>query len=295
MKNIKKMLVGILILTALTGCSFEKHNNAEKTKEKVKEETAYIDKKIVDIENNLNDILLQNYKINSKEVELSQETEIEDSISGEKKNTETEQDTSKQGEQDNMETQDKKTKKVKMSKMVSGNILESNFEDINWSKIKTDIELINIAWSIILVDLYQLNLPEEVANEFSNQLNNCIISISNEDKNTSIENLALLYNILPTILDKIEMNKKIITIKTVKGHLLSAYSFANKREWQNVKDELYKMERKFVNLQKDKTCAKNKINNITIDIQEIKQCLNNENLKIFLMNYKKLIERINIL
>lgn len=288
MKILKRILIIILISITLTSCS-NRSKEEEKLKEKIIEEISYIDTKIVDMLNELNNILLQNYQITSKEVELSKENEKSQSIGTEGENS---------GTQNSAQAQNTEEKNMEVFELSQGNILGNTQTEIDWQKIKTNIELINTSWNVMLLDLYKMNKSSKNTNDFTNALNNSIISIKNEDKLASIINLSDLYKILPQFLNDISAKSEIISLNQTKSYILSAYSFANQSNWDMVAQELVNAENEFLKVMMNVKFIKNKenkINSIYVGIKELQSSLNTQDIEIFFINYKNLIERLNVL
>lgn len=288
MKILKRILIIILISITLTSCS-NRSKEEEKLKEKIIEEIFYIDTKIVEMLNELNNILLQNYQITSKEVELSKENEKSQSIGTEGENS---------GTQNSAQAQNTEEKNMEVFELSQGNILGNTQTEIDWQKIKTNIELINTSWNVMLLDLYKMNKSSKNTNDFTNALNNSIISIKNEDKLASIINLSDLYKILPQFLNDISAKSEIISLNQTKSYILSAYSFANQSNWEMVAQELVNAENEFLKVMMNVKFIKNKenkINSIYVGIKELQSSLNTQDIEIFFINYKNLIERLNVL
>lgn len=298
----KKVFLIIILALILVGCS----NNEEKTnQEKIMEEISYLDKKIVSMLNELNKIMLQNYQITSKEIEKNKKEDNSQGANSKEENLQTQsnsqqQNTKEENSQAQSDSQQQNTKEntVKISELTHESILNSSQQEIEWDKLKTDIELINTSWKILLLDLYKIEKVSDNTNNFSNSLNNCIIAIKNEDKIASIITLSDLYNFLPQILNEISAEKSEINIKQTKSHILYAYSFANQNNWGKVKEEILYAEEEFLKVMGDIEFTKNKENKISsvyVGIKELEKSLNKEDIQIFFMNYKILIEKINIL
>ena len=69
-KNLKSFFIIMILLLILSGCSMNKNNIT--SNEKVKEELLYLDTEIISLINSLNNITIENYKIDTKEITLRQ-------------------------------------------------------------------------------------------------------------------------------------------------------------------------------------------------------------------------------
>lgn len=275
----------ILLLLALTGCSI---NEEKSSNEKITQEISYIDKKIISILNDLNNISLENYKIERTEISLTEETSSGGESQGENK---------KAGSSNSEEQQNKKqNNNIVATELSDTNILTTSNNEIEWNRIKKDIELVSMSWNSALMDLYN---KKEISNEiqvFSNDLNNSIIAIKNEDKLGSIIALSKLYGNLPKFVDNISEDKRLANIKQTKYYIISGYALVNQSNWQGASEEIKKAESEFLNVMNDIEYTQDKeskINSIYINIKEMQNGLKKEDPNLFIMNYKNLIKEIN--
>lgn len=231
-KKVKSIfaLFTIICIVTMTGCA--KKDDKKDLKEKVSEELDYLDTHIISIANSLNNISLENYTITSQRVEVEEKSKKSSSgNSGGNQETGTGQSGqgSSEKSQDNQNSQ--KNNNINTTKMETNSVLDAIKSDIDWNSIKYDIENLNQSWSVILLDLYSLNVSNDDIIAFSKELDNCIISIKNENKIDSLNNIVKLYSYIPIYERAISAENSIQNIKQTKSFLVNAYLFVEQGNW----------------------------------------------------------------
>lgn len=182
--------------------------------------------------------------------------------------------------------------------MEARNILTVNTEDIDWKTMKTDIEAINTAWSIVMLDLANANVPNNDIIGFSNLLDKTIISIKNEDKPATLVNLTNLYSYIPKFLNTASTEKHLQNIETTKYHIFTAYTSASQNDWNTTNTSIANAENSFLSVLNDTEFSKNrefKINKTYILIKDLQNSITNNDKQLFFLKYKNLIESLNAL
>ena len=233
MKKYKKIAMLIIVVLAavfLSGCSKGKDGDL---KTKVISELNFVNAKTIDMLNKLNNISFESYSIISEQVQFSDE-EKQNNQSQSGKSTETASGTeegasSSQGESNN--TSEKKGQqseqgtskdKINTTNMVMDVELNKDRNNIDWTTIKNDVELLNESWTIITIDLYTLNANSNTILNFSNKLNTAMVAIKNEDKQKSLTALADLYSSIPEFLREIDADKNMQKIRAPDIRCLNA-------------------------------------------------------------------------
>lgn len=270
-KLIKIILAIIMLLISLIMLSGCEGNNSNNTSEKISQELDFLDTKIVSILNKLNNIDKQNYTLISEEISMQDENQNQLSSS-----------------EDN--------KKITITQMQMKSTLSSDTNDINWEEIKSEIEIINNSWPVVLTDLSSINVNDEDILGFSNTLNKCTISIKNEDKLQSLKNLAELYSYIPKYEETIGDKEEIKNIKLTKSYLINAYSVIESEDWQAVNNYIIESEKSFNNIVDNIINMKNKeykINKIYVLIEEMKSSIEYKDKELLYLKYKDLMENLN--
>lgn len=281
----------------MTGCA--KKDDKKDLKEKVSEELDYLDTHIISIANSLNNISLENYTITSQRVEVEEKSKKSSSgNSGGNQETGTGQSGqgSSEKSQDNQNSQ--KNNNINTTKMETNSVLDAIKSDIDWNSIKYDIENLNQSWSVILLDLYSLNVSNDDIIAFSRELDNCIISIKNENKIDSLNNIVRLYSYIPIYERAISAENSMQNIKQTKSFLVNAYSFVEQGNWSEVQSNINECEKAFKSVVNDIEFAKKneyKVNKTYILVKELQNSLDLQDKEVFYIKYKNLLESINTL
>ena len=141
MRALKKIVFIIYILILiffLDGC---KKQENEVINEKINEEINYVDGKLINMLNELNNISLENFNIIYNQIELKEESSSSNSQK-------------QQENQGSIQAGEEKDSKINTSELKQETILGNNEEEINWSLLEEEIEILNTSWSVILLDLY---------------------------------------------------------------------------------------------------------------------------------------------
>ncbi len=294
-KNVFAIFIIICTLT-MTGCTKENDDKKE-LKRKVGEELNYLDTHIISLINDLNNISLENYKVSSERVEMQEESQklSTGSVGGEEKTT-----TQKEGQQSSGQSESGKNSEsdINTTKMEPNAILASNKEEIDWERIKYEIESLNEAWTVILLDLYSLNVNNDDVVAFSTDIDSTIISIKNENKQDTLTNLAKLYSYIPIYEKGISAENNIQNVKQTKAFLINAYSVVGQGNWDEVQTNINECEKTFKNIVNDIEFARKneyKVNKTYVLIKELQNSLDLQDKEVFYIKYKSLLESVNTL
>lgn len=295
-KNIFAILIIICTLT-MTGCTKNDDDDKKELKRKVGEELNYLDTHIISLINDLNNISLENYKVSSERVEMQEEAQklSTGSVGGEEKTT-----TQKEGQQSSGQSESGKNSEsdINTTKMEPNAILASNKEDIDWQRLKYEIESLNEAWTVILLDLYSLNVNNDDVVTFSTDIDSTIISIKNENKQDALTNLAKLYSYIPIYERGISAENNIQNVKQTKSFLINAYSVVEQGNWDEVQTNINECEKTFKNVVNDIEFARKneyKVNKTYVLIKELQNSLDLQDKEVFYIKYKSLLESVNTL
>lgn len=286
----KKILIILSCLLLLVGCK----NNSSDTSvninnEKISSEIEYVSSQIEDLLNTLNNISLYNYELVSEKISIG-----ENSNQGDSKSQPSSEENSEIG--NNNTSSDNQS--ILVTEMKNKSVLNIENENIDWDFMKQHIENVNTSWTIIMLELYNSNVSNDDIMSFSNVLNDTIISIKKEDKETTLMNLTNLYSYIPKFLTAISSEKHILNIENTKYYVYTAYSFATIEDWDIVTSNLSNAESTFLSILNDTEYSKNrkfKINKTYILIKDIQNAIQNNDKSLFFLKYKALIESLNTL
>ena len=299
------ILLAFLQIFILTGCGNEQ-NPTELLKAKVTEEMNYIDSKIINMANLVNNISMQNYKVETKEVEdtnaqpsgstqAEQQSQGGQSSSGQGSN----QSSSSSGSSSGQSSQGGQTsQKVEIYEMISNNILTSTESKTDWNTLKSEIENLYSTWNTVTLDLYKLNIQQDSINSFSRTLEEATINIKNEKKKETLASLSKLYNYIPMYVEYFSQDNVLIDLKYTKYHVLKAYSLVEDKNWEEIRNQLDLAIAEFVPIVNDLNSDSNNahaINRTYIILVETRNCVEQEDADVFYINYRNFIQEINLL
>lgn len=302
-KNIFSFSFFILMLVLiffLTGCGNK--TTDEDTKTKVAQELEYLDSQIISLANKLNNIAMQNYVISSEEVDLGEENSSGTS-SSQSGNEASGGSGSSGGEQKQSISQSGSGEEIGKSnitttQMEPKTVLDSDENDIDWKSIKSQIETINEAWGVVILDLSSLNVDNNNILGFSSALDKTILSIKDQNKSDTLINIANLYSYIPKFEQNISTKQSMQDIKQVKSNVINAYSLLEQNDWTAIETNISECENTFKNLLNDMEYIQDKeykVNRTYVLIKELQNSLIYKDKKLFLVKYKNLMESVNTL
>ena len=292
MKNIKGLFISgaiIIIITVVTILSIKQGKaqatSTENLQEKVNSEIKYLDSKLLSMLNGLNNIMLRNYVVTSKEVGQSS-SDIDDESSGASKNNDETESEADSSSTDNEE-------RASLHELQSAGVLTTS-KDANWDTLKTEIEILYSSWSTIILDLYKLNINSEDILEFSTLLDSATIFIKNEDKTQSLATLANLYACLPKYVEGYSNDNKQINIQKTKSSIVNAYSVVENENWSEITSQVNNAELSFLNVLNSVSTEEDyEINKTYILLKELQNSITERDKDIFYIKYKNVIEKLN--
>lgn len=311
MKKYKKIAMLIIVVLAavfLSGCSKGKDGDL---KTKVISELNFVNAKTIDMLNQLNNISFESYSIISEQLKFNDE-EKQNNQSQSGKSTETASGTeeggnsngessskgdsgSTNGQKGQQSEQGSSNDKMNTTNMVMNVELSKDRNNIDWTTIKNDVELLNESWTIITIDLYTLNANSNTILNFSNKLNTAMVAIKNEDKQKSLTALADLYSSIPEFLREIDADKNMQKIRQTQSYVIDAYILADDMENTEINKNLtqaittYSEVMSDIDYTKDKT---EKTNKVYVLLNELENSLTEKDTDVFYIKYKNFMKEI---
>lgn len=291
------ILLIVLVVLALTVYTSASQNNEEDEKEKVVSEIRYLDTKLVDLFNNMNNIETRNYKIYTTKIEESRSAETTgggNSSSGGGENSDNSDSSSfssSSTEQSNTNT----SNTGENYEMTESGILTSD-RNIDWTSCKNEVELIYTSISIITLDLYKLNVTQEDILNFNKELDNLTVSLQEENKQTTLDNLVKIYEYIPKFAQNVVDDTLYKTVLETKLNVFRGYSKLDSQNWEEINSNLVDAINAYARLLTNAEMNPNKqvsINKGYVMLNELKNAVNIQNDSVFLIKYKNLLEEIN--
>lgn len=187
--------------------------------------------------------------------------------------------------------------KIEITELTSKNIIGESKEP-DWELIISRVENLYSIWSTISIDLAELGVSEDKINQFNSNLNEITLQAKNKKKTESINKLTDLYaNVLDlynSFDNNMSNNEK--KLKEIKYNIVSAYKNVEIDNWGEASNFANKAKEVnngiMSNLEDTNEYSIKKIN---IILDQIIDSLKIEDKDIFYINYKNLIEEINLM
>ena len=242
-KNFLIVLVAIVVMVFI-GYIFFSLNSYSKTgnkdlAEKTQDEIRELENKIISMMNSLNNIsftnavLKQSIEEDKKNNDEDKNNETSENTSGGSSSNESEK-TSNDSSSSNSKTSTQEQIKYEIEK---SNILLTDFSNVDWKYIKGEVESIYVLWSTLIIDLHELNVNNDDILNFSNSLDQVTISIKQENKLSSTNNLANLYSYIPAYVEQISKDENEKNIYYTKNCIINTYALIEQDNWTEMKNQ----------------------------------------------------------
>ncbi len=292
------ILIAIIVVIGTT-IFVRANEDGEKNKsEKALTELKYLDSKLEDIFNEMNNITMRNYKVYTSNIEPKKKegtnTSSENSSSSEGGNSKSStQTTSNEQEEGNQSNEDEKN--LKNYTMQQEGVL-TNTDVIDWNKVKNEIELIYTSIPAITLDLYGLNINQEEILNFNRQFDNLTVLVKNQNKEETLRELAKTYQYIPKFAEKVTEDILYRTVLNTKTNVFSAYSKLDGKNWDEISNEMKNAINIFSQLLTGNVVNTNNqttINKVYVMLNELQNATKVKDETVFLIKYKNLLEEIN--
>ena len=246
-------------------------NSEEKLKEKCTSELKFLSTQTIEIMNELNNISYSNFEIINKEVP-----------------------TSENAGQNTVSTENS----IDSSIVEYSNILSKKGDKIDWDKIGKIVENVYGSWTNIMIDLTTINVNKDNLLKYNTLLDEIIKNIQDKDKGATLTNTADLYNLLYLYIKDFSNDARQVSIFYVKSNILYAYAIVEQENWDKMKDYVSVAKQELSNVlnnQIENISNIDVINKAYILINELEEDVNTKNKSIFFINYKNLMQELEVL
>ena len=307
MKKYKKIIyVFFIIVIASLGIVLYKNiskGNSEDIKEKTLAEVEFLEKKIVTLLNDLNNIESRNYNLSVSEI--SKEDTSKSGESSQEEGSKSSKEEGNQGEssgEDNQGQQNsdgsasngEEEKSEEYTLKETGVLTNTN--EIDWEKIKTEVENLYSPIPTITLDLYGLDIAKEDILGFNQELDNLTKIVQEQNKENTLASLSKLYEYIPKFAEKTTDEKTYKTVIATKNNLFKAYSKLDTKNWGDISNDVKTSIETFSSGLVSTSSSSNKqyiINKIYIMLNELQNAVNVKDEAIFLIKYKNILEEMN--
>ena len=291
------ILLIVLVVLALTVYTSATQNNEQDEKGKVTSEIRYLDTKLVDLFNNMNNIETRNYQIYTTKIEESRSAE---NSGGGSSGGDSSSDSNTSSTSDSTSTQDNSDQAQsentgKNYEMQAAGILTTN-RDIDWNSCKNESELIYTSISTITLDLYSLNVSQENILNFNKDLDNLTVSLEEENKQLTLDNLVKVYEYIPKFAQNVVDDTLYKTVLETKLNVFKGYAKLDSGDWAGMNTNMIDAINVYATLLTNTEIDANKqasINKGYVMLNELKNAVDTQNTSVFLIKYKNLLEEMN--
>lgn len=296
------VLILIIVVLSYSIYVLAKENPQENQENKILSEIRYVEAEFTDLFNTMNNIETRNYGIEIDE--LSKETaekmkESESSSSGGGQSSSsgsgssgTEESSSNTSSGENGETnQDSEKYDLKLNGVLT------TTKDINWDIVKSEVENLYTSIPTMTMDLYQLDINKDEILNFNKEIDNLVTVVNEENKESTLQILSVIYDYLPKFLESAKgedvIYKKVVVTK---ANIFKGYSKLDSGKWDEISQDIQNGVNTFTELlsNPDVINSNNQysVNKIYIMLNELQNAVNMQDVSVFLIKYKNLIEEI---
>ncbi len=307
MKNLKRIgYIILIVIIAILG--FVVYSNANKEdgnngQEKAFSEIKYVESKLVQLFNEMNKIESRNYSIAIGEIskdsssnqstgQSSGQSSSESGSGGGEGGTSAGEQSGSSSNSNSSSNSDLDNKKYELQ--LSGVL--TNKEDINWDYVKGEIENLYTSIATITLDFYQIGANQDNILAFNQQIDNLSVAVKDENKETTLTELSNLYTNLSNITQNIQGNETYKMVVRIKENIFKAYSKLDAGKWDEISNDVNNAISTYSELL---TNASNgidnqyEINKGYILINEMQNAVKLQDVSVFLIKYKNLLEELN--
>ena len=282
--------IGIVFLI-----NYKMVEDKKEIEDKTIEEIKFVESKIVDMLNKLNNInflngVLVQEKITKKDKENTSEN-------NDKNNSEANKTSSNSNESKNMDNSNSSNSDdiIRYEIKNSGILTNESKNNIDWEYMKDTVETLYSFLPTLIIDLNTLEVNSQDILKFSNTLDNVTLSIKKEDKVLSVNNLALLYSFLPEFRNKISDNEQKKNIDYCIKHVIDSYVELELNNWEKVEESLNSANNYYM-IAMDRITNniynENKINKSYILLNELNNSIQFEDKELYFIKYKNVMEEL---
>lgn len=275
--------------------------NGKDAKEKTLAEVEFIEVKLVGLLNKMNNIEVRNYNVSvteitqKKSLENESNTANEASKSADKENNDKANekgDTSSEQKTNDKESENQQNEKFQLK---ATGVLTRN-EDIDWEQVKNDVEMLYSSIPTITLDLYQMQVTQEDILNFNKEIDILTLAIQKNSKEETLKSLSTIYEYIPKFMEKTTNDNLIKTITKTKSDLFKSYSQLDRKNWQEISEMIKKAVDNFSQLLTDTKIDSNKqytINKVYVMLNELQNAVKVQDINVFLIKYKNILEEMN--
>lgn len=313
MKKFKKIaflvLIVIIVILSLSIYASANKDNSVDQKNKVFSEVKFIEGKIVNLLNSMNNIKFESYSISvsdiSKDSKTQEKSEAESGSSKQESSQESSGEGNSQGggqgsseggqSSDSSSSTSSSGQDAEKYELKSNGILTGE-QTIDWEKVKTDAESLYTYSTTITLDMYQLNLNQEDILNFNKEYDNLTIACKDENKENTLTTLATMYEYIPKFARGSTDDEIYVDSLEVKSEVFKAYSILDKDDWEKIGENIKSAVNLYSKILSNASIDPDKqytVNKGYVMINELQNAVNVKDKDVFLIKYKNLMQELN--
>lgn len=292
------LIVIIIVLSFTIYTNASNKNKEENQTDKTFSEILYIESKLVDVLNSMNNIETKKYNVSVQDItkESSKEKsggtteELNSSSSGGQSSS----GGASGGNTSSTNTQNDKQDMKKYEMTINGTL--TNQTDINWDFVKSEVENLYLTIPTLTIDLYKLDSNQEDVLNFNKEYDQLAIAVKEENKINTLVQASKLYDFLPKFLQKNGKDELKTKLVQVKANIFRGYSKLDDSKWNEISNDIKNAIDIYSKLLTDTNIDQSKqysINKGYIIINELQNAVSVQDVSVFLIKYKNLVEEIN--
>lgn len=293
------LIVIIIVLSMALYVNISK-GSEEKEEERKTSEINFLEEKLVNLFNEMNNIQTRNYSISVSEISEQSKKQKDSSSNNSKQEQDSQKDSNSSSGSDSSTSSDTSSgtnQKSQKFELEAKGVL-TNSDEINWDYIKSEIEILYSSLPTITLDLYKSNVNQENVLNFNKEFDNLTIVTKNEKKEETLNSLSKLYEYLIGFIENSENYKTKKDILESKLYILKAYAKLDSKNWveigNNTKQsiDIYSRLLSNTNLDANKQYS---ISKVYVMINELQNAVEVQDESVFLIKYKNILEEMNSL
>ncbi len=175
----------------------------------------------------------------------------------------------------------------------TGVLLEE--QEIDWDKIKTEIENMYSSIPTITLDLYQTEVEDQDILNFNTEFDALTKVVEEKNKADTLQQLVKIYESVVKFAEKLNEEQGKVVAKT-KLNVYRAYSKLDEQNWEEIaKDTQVAIEdfSKLLTGTQMKDEKQYSINKVYVMLSELQKSIEKQDVQIFLIKYKNTLEELS--
>ncbi|MCI8411345.1 MAG: hypothetical protein HFJ40_02670 [Clostridia bacterium] len=304
MKKFKKLayivLIVIIFVLSLTVYTNATKDDSKSQKEKTYSEIKYLESKLVNLLNSMNNIEARNYKVSVSETTEQSTKKTSDSNSSSSDSSGGsggggEESSSDSGSSSSSQESSGTKQDSKKFELKSEGVLTTT-ENINWDSVKSEIEVLYTSLPTITLDLYQLDINKDDILNFNKEFDNLTTIVKGDKKEETLKQLSKLYDYIPKFVQNATDEEGDKALSETKSNIFKAYSKLDSQNWNDISNDIKSAIDVYSRLITNTNISADKQYHISksyIMLNELQNAVNVKDKSVFLIKYKNLIEEFN--